>query len=284
MATAKDHGKNLPQRQIFTFFVEDMMFGLDVSNVLMLGQEVSEIQRLPVEERGFCGISKFQGTVVPVIDFAHRVNVQSGADAKQAVLEQLANGEKEHIGWFKALEHALRHNTAFTESLSADECDLGQWFNRFQTRDETLKELVEEFQTPHKSLHQMADSLLAQRDKGDTDGALEKLNTEGARALRQLRNQIARAKEQIQTSLRQVLLYITTDGKTPRYALLIDDINDVISYSDTEFHSSTHGALSGIPQIENVLEGIYTQDEQPDCLFFDVNKLTDVEQQTDKAV
>jgi len=55
----KNSGKTDQCRQIFTFFVEDMMFGLNVENVLMLSQEVSDIQRLPVEELDFCGVTKF---------------------------------------------------------------------------------------------------------------------------------------------------------------------------------------------------------------------------------
>lgn len=82
MADSKNSGKLDQSRQIFTFFVEDMMFGLDVENVLMLGQEVNDIQRIPVEERGFCGVTKFQGAVVPVLDFAHRIGIESGIDAK----------------------------------------------------------------------------------------------------------------------------------------------------------------------------------------------------------
>ena len=42
-ASNKNSGKTDQRRQIFTFFVEDMMFGLNVENVLMLSQEVSDI-------------------------------------------------------------------------------------------------------------------------------------------------------------------------------------------------------------------------------------------------
>ncbi|MDO7598092.1 MAG: hypothetical protein MUQ51_09690 [Pseudomonadota bacterium] len=54
-ASNKNSGKTDQRRQIFTFFVEDMMFGLNVENVLMLSQKVSDIQRLPHEELGFRG-------------------------------------------------------------------------------------------------------------------------------------------------------------------------------------------------------------------------------------
>lgn len=97
------------------------------------------------------------------------------------------------------------------------------------------------------SKHEIIQSIVADintTDSGNRGAALTQLSTEGNRMLQHLRNQIMRAHEQVQTRLRQVFLYITTDGKTPRYALLIDDINDVTSYSDSEFHSSSQGATA----------------------------------------
>ena len=88
-----------------------------------------------------------------------------------------------------------------------------------------------------------------------------------------------RAKEQIESDMRQVLLFITDDGKTPRYALLIDEINDVISYDAAELQSTANGALSQLKKIREILLGIYSRDDQKDCLLFDINKLAD-EQQT----
>jgi chemotaxis signal transduction protein len=70
--------KHSEQKQLFTFFLQDMLFGLDVEHVLMLDQNVDKVQPLPLEEQGFCGVIKFQGVVVPVLDFAHRVNIPFG--------------------------------------------------------------------------------------------------------------------------------------------------------------------------------------------------------------
>ncbi|MDQ7072614.1 MAG: hypothetical protein Q9N32_02430 [Gammaproteobacteria bacterium] len=46
-------GKTEPERQIFTFFIEDMMFGLDVENVLMLGQDIDEFSAYLLKNAGF---------------------------------------------------------------------------------------------------------------------------------------------------------------------------------------------------------------------------------------
>ena len=278
MADSKNSGKTDQVRQIFTFFVEDMMFGLDVENVLMLGQEVNDIQRLPIEERGFCGVTKFQGTVVPVLDFAHRIGIQSGIDAKTALLDILTENENVHVAWMNELEAAIKKGSVFSETMNADDCDFGKWYNKFETRDETLTELMLAFAEPHHALHDMAEELLTMRDNDEQEQALERLSAERLTTLRRLKALFSRAREQIKGGMRQVLLFVTLDGKTPRYALLIDEINDVMNFTPADFQSSKDGALSLFSKIENVIDGIYTRENEADCLYFDINKMTDIDE------
>jgi chemotaxis signal transduction protein len=277
-AGSKNSGKAGQARQIFTFFVEDMMFGLDVENVLMLGQEVKDIQRIPIEERGFCGVTKFQGTVVPVLDFAHRIGIDSGIDAKTALLDILTDNENDHVEWMNTLEDAIKNESAFTKALTADDCAFGKWYDKFETRDETLTELLLAFSEPHQALHALAEELLAMRDNDQKEEALAKLSVEGSTTLRRLRALFVRARDQIQSGMRQVLLFVTLDGKTPRYALLIDEINDVMTFTSADFQSSQGGALGLFSKIGNVIDGIYTKKDQADCLYFDINKMTDIDE------
>ncbi|MDH5358254.1 MAG: CZB domain-containing protein [Gammaproteobacteria bacterium] len=278
VAGENNSGKVGQKRQIFTFFVEDMMFGLDIENVLMLGQEVNDVQRLPVEERGFCGVVKYQGEVVPVLDYAHRIGVPSGMDCKTDLLETLTAREKEHIEWLNELEKAIKTGSTFAETTNPDQCAFGKWYNNFETRDETLKELLVAFEEPHRTIHGLAEKLLSLRDNGKEAEALEALATARATTLSRLIALFSRARDQIQSGMRQVLLFVTLDGKTPRYALIIDEINDVINYSPSEFQSSRSGALGLINKIEHVLDGIYTRKDLPDCLYFDINKMTDIDE------
>jgi len=271
-------GKFDQERQVFTFFVEDMMFGLDVENVLMLDQDVNNIQRLPVEERGFCGVTKFQGIVVPVLDFAHRLGIPSGMDSKSELLTTLTQSEQDHIEWINALENSIRTGAAFTKATNPNECAFSKWYKQFSTRDETLTELLLAFDEPHKVIHSLAESLLSLRDNGNETQALEELTHARATTLRRLRALFARSRDQISSGMRQVLLFVTTDGKTPRYALMIDEINDVMNYTPADFQSSRSGALGLINKIEHVIDGIYTRENKPDCLYFDINKMTDIDE------
>lgn len=265
------------QKQVFTFFVQDMMFGLNVDNVLMLDQNVDKIQPVPVEEQGFCGVIKFQGIVVPVLDFAHRLGVRSGLDVKKELIAGLKKQEQEHQQWVEALAQALRDEAHFHLDLEAADCASSLWFRQFESRDETLNDMIKAFIEPHQQLHEAGALAVRQAHGQDPVQMAAHFRRQAAPYLQKIRSHCQRVRHQIESDMRQVLLFITDDGKTPRYALLIDEINDVISYDASEFQSSSSGALAQIRKIREILAGIFSRDHEPDCLFFDINKLTEQE-------
>lgn len=269
--------KHSEQKQLFTFFVQDMLFGLDVGHVLMLDQNVDKVQPLPLEEQGFCGVIKFQGVVVPVLDFAHRLNIRSGLDTKKALISELKTQLQSHQQWLETLNEALFNNEAFHLDLETADCSTSLWLRHFESRDETLNELVKALAEPHAQLHEAGVTALRQAQGQEPKHMATLFRQQAGQPLQKIKNLISRACEQLQSDMRQVLLFVTEDGKTPRYALLIDEINDVISYDASNFQSSASGALAQFRKIGDVLAGVYTDDTQPDCLYFDVNKLADSE-------
>jgi chemotaxis signal transduction protein len=279
----KNTGKSDSRRQIFTFFVEDMMFGVGIENVLMLGQDVNTIQRLPLEERGFCGITKLEGVIVPVLDFAHRIGIPSGMDSKNELINLLTKFENDQIDWVLKLENAVKNGANFMEQTQTNPqlSEFGKWYSQLETRDETLKELVQEFIKPHEELYGLVRVLI--QFENDVEGGLDFLQKEKQKSLKRLRSLFSRAREQIHSGMRPVLLFLTTDGKTPRYALLIDDINDVLNFQPSDYQASNQGGMSLLGKIEQVINGIYTRDGGPDCLYFDIEKLTDIDQLMDKV-
>ncbi len=263
------------QKQVFTFFVQDMMFGLSVDNVLMLDQNVDKIQAVPVDAQGFCGVIKFQGVVVPVLDFAHRVGVDSGLDIKKALQATLKQKEREHQDWAKSIEHALQYGEPFHLDLDASDCASTLWFRQFDSRDETLNELINAMIEPHHQLHQAGEMAVRQSQGQDAGQMAMRFKQEAGQYLHKMHTLSHRAQEQIESDMRQVLLFVADDGKTPRYALLLDEINDITRYDVSEFQSSSSGALAQIRKIREILAGIYSRGNEQDCLFLDIDKLVD---------
>ncbi len=274
-AQAANTSKAPQKKQVFTFFIEDMMFGLNVDYVLMLGQDVDSVQKVPVEERGLKGVIKYQGIVVPVLDFAHRVGVTSGIDTKLAIINELRDYEQEFNDWVSALDNAVKTGNEFVYSTELKDCKFSQWRKQFQTRDETLMDMLALFDTTQQALYESADRILTMRDSGNTDEANELLRRERGACIQRMKTLFSRVIEHLQGAMRQVLLFVTDDGKTPRFALLIDEINDVVTYEESEFQSSTSGALAQLSQIAKILDGIYTRENMPDCLYFNIERLMD---------
>jgi chemotaxis signal transduction protein len=274
-AQTTNTSKASEKRQVFTFFIEDMMFGLNVDYVLMLGQDVDSIQKVPVEERGLKGVIKYQGIVVPVLDFAHRVGVTSGIDSKLAVIDELRHYEQEHVDWMNALEAVITGGGEFKYSTELKNCKFSQWRKQFHARDETLMDMLALFDVNQQALYETAERLLALRNSGNSDEAIELLHRERGATIQRMKTLFSRVIEHLQAAMRQVLLFVTDDGKTPRFALLIDEINDVVTYDASEFQASNAGALAQLSQIGKVLDGIYTRDNSPDCLYFNIDKLID---------
>lgn len=269
------------KRQIFTFYVGEVMFGLKVENVLMVGQDLQNIKQLPIEERGFCGITKLHGVMVPVLDFAHRIDIPSGIDSKTELLALLEQHENEYIEWIASLEQAIKTGSKLTNIQKPDENEFAKVYKQFKTWDETLKELLAAFEEPHASIHVLADELLVTENDNEEEriNILERADI----ALRQLLTVFSHVREQLNSSMRQVLLFVTDDGTTPRYALMIDNVNDVISYSASDFQGSNNGPLSTIHKIKGVIDGIYTQANQQDCLFFNIDKISDIDTLMEKV-
>lgn len=268
---AKSGNDNLNQ-QIFTFFVEDSMFGLNIENVLMLGQNVQDIKQLPIEKEGFCGVIKLHGVVVPVVDFAHRLGLASGIDFKSDLLEQLTQTEQSYISLINDLATEVE---ADKKRVVSNLIESNQWSEKgLTTRDETLKELYAVLESLTKDISKLICELddLVVNDKQHQ--AIEKLNSVSSTILPRITSIFSRIKEQITSSMRQVLLFITNDGMTPCLAILIDEINDVISYKPANLQKSDVGPLSLINEINNAIDGVYIKEGVQDCLYLSVDKIT----------
>jgi hypothetical protein len=199
-------------------------------------------------------------------------------DIKSRLLEDLARFEQYHIEHLSKLEQAIKSDNHYTVRPDNQLSEITQWLSKFQTRDDTLKELLTAVDAPHTQLRNLAETVINHCEHSQTDKALEELNQSKATSLRQLQSLFLRIREQIESAVRQVLLFVTLDGSTPLYALIIDEINDVLSYESSDFHPSNDGSLKHFSQIDKVIDGVFTKTNTPDCIYFNIQKLVDVNQ------
>ena len=170
--------------RVFTFWLADTAFAVSIRHIHSVVQDDQEIRPVPAAAPGLLGTVWYHGAPVPVYDFAARLGTPSGREVKDALVQTLDKREEDHIQWLAALEASIRDGVAFTKARDPSRCAFGQWFETFETRDEVLREIMGQFDKPHRRIHALADELLTMASSGRKDAALERLEHERATTLR----------------------------------------------------------------------------------------------------
>lgn len=255
----------------FTFYVSDSLFAIEIEYVLSVKEDINKIQAVPVGSKGVQGVYKYQDTIVPVYDFSALLNLTSGQQKMQDLIDNLQAREQDHVDWLNALEASIKNDVAFTKALDPHQCAFGKWYDSFVTRDETLSEILSQFDEPHQRIHSLANTLLNLKGQGHIEKALEQLKIERHTTLSRLRNLFASARNQVQSVMRPVILFITRDGAKPVFGMIVDEINNVIDYSRSQKQTGLTFNTNDT-EFSNCMTGMYVKDEGPDSIVLDVEK------------
>lgn len=219
--------------QVFCFRIENVPYGVRIGHVLAIDQDVSRLRALPAKAPGFVGLIEYLGVVVPVIDLAQMLGRKSDRELKEELIETLTMREGDHLNWINALEESLIHDTPFSGERDPHRCAFGRWYDSF-VPPQGLEGLFAEFDAPHKRIHALARELLDQAQREGKEAAHKALALERGTTLQDLRRTFEFVRLSLRSSLHSVLLYVTSDGRTPRMALRLDDINDILSFKESE--------------------------------------------------
>lgn len=258
--------------QVFSFMVEQVPYALGIKHVLTISQDMTRLRKMHGDSPGFIGLIDYQGAVVPVIDFAHILGRKNNHEEKEELIHMLSTREKEHLDWVEALEHALAHDESFDLERNPHACAFGQWYDNYKPTDDAFAEIIGDFDEPHKRIHALADRLQAVAAHEGKERALQMLDLERSTTLLSLRRTFEFARETLRSSQHIVLLYVTSDGRTPRMALRIDDISDILTFEERDRVplSSIELPAGAIPRgmISDYLRG-----KSGDCLLLDPGAL-----------
>ena len=253
--------------RVFTFWLAEAAYAVSIQHIHSVVQDDQDIRPVPAAGPGLLGTVWYQGAPVPVYDFAQRLGVDSGHQAKSALVETLDALEAEHVEQLADLERTAREKVPYTGPRDPEQCAFGQWYAAFQTRDEGLREILEHFDEPHRRLHELVDEVLMLIQGGNDAEALERLEVERTTSLRRLRTLFSEAREQIREASRTVLLFLTDEGQTPRVGLRIDEIDDVVSFSANVFVPADQVRLPVSPAVRQMLLGYLKEGDRQAILI-----------------
>jgi len=259
---------------VFTFWIGDELFAIDIANILSITQDLDNLVKTPVQSKGLTGVINYLGNPVAVYNFAEMLSIPSTRELKNELVDLLDAREKDHVDWVDALERSLKDGVPFEKARDPHMCAFGKWYDKFKTRDEALTEIMTHFDEPHKKIHALADELLGLKEKDKLNIALEKLHLARITTLNYLRKHFSHARDQIQDSLHTVVINITNDGSKPVVALKIDEIHEVMNFKQTDLIGLEKIGLDAIEGMDGYFRGYLNgSDNKSSCLLLDTKNL-----------
>jgi len=259
---------------VFTFWIGDELFAIDIDNILSVTQDMDNLLQPPVKSRGLMGVINYMDEPVAVYNFAEMLNIASTRHIKVGLVELLNASEQDHIDWLDALEQSLKDDVPFEKEHDAKLCGFSKWYTKFKARDEALTDIIANFATPHEDIHALADELLSLKSDGKVEEALALLANARENQLGQLKKYFSQARSQIEESLHTVVINITNDGAKPLVALKIDEIHEVMNFNKSDLRSLDKIGLDAILEMEGLFKGyLGSQDNRSSCLLLDTANL-----------
>ena len=259
---------------VFTFWIGDELFAIDIDNILSVTQDMDKLLQPPVKSRGLMGVINYMDVPVAVYNFAEMLNIPSTRYIKSGLVDLLNEREQDHIDWLDALEKSLMDDIPFEKARDPHMCAFGKWYDKFKTRDEALTDIMAHFDKPHKEIHALADELLDLKENGMLDDALEKLRIARITTLGNLKKYFSHARSQIEESMHNVVINITNDGSKPLVALQIDEIHEVMNFNQSDLRSLDKMGLEAVLEMEGLFKGyLGSQDNRSSCLLLDSDNL-----------
>ena len=132
----------------------------------------------------------------------------------------------------------------------------------------------------------MAETLIGMSENGQQSEALEVIAHERKTTLGQLRRLFQMARVQIKDNIRPVIIYITEDGQTPILGLLVDQVNDVVTYDETtllDIESSNLNRIHDIELSSTLLKGFVRDNEGGECFLLRPTKLLELKNENKES-
>ncbi|CAI8337353.1 MAG: CZB domain-containing protein [Gammaproteobacteria bacterium] len=236
MMTTATAQKTERSNRILTFLLGDTRYALDISSILSITDDFGKIEASQNHQPAFLGYLYYRNKPVNAFECSDLLGRESNRTNLEATIVALNEAEDLHNTWLKELEHSLVNQSSFNGSLDAQSCEFNHWLQHMQeSTDDTTKALLSRFKEPHEEFHQQAELLLKVASDTGKEEALEQLSGVKRGRISELIRLFSYTKSQLKSAVHPVVLYITRDGVTPWFALILDSMDDIISYEDEHF-------------------------------------------------
>lgn len=228
---------NTTTNQWLVFTLADQKYAIHVDCVRELTPSRDhEIRPLPQTPDHVVGALSLRGKVIAVRDLRTFIGLPSLEKETKEIVQLLEAREQDHIKWVAELKRSVDDECEFTLARDPHQCAFGKWYDELMSDESrlqkltnsnfTLYRLIGQLDTPHKTIHSIADRVTRFVRENDTEGAhriIEVTSREELDTMVTLLNQI----RELLHSLRKPVI-IVLEAHDRQLGMQVDAVDSVV--------------------------------------------------------
>ncbi|MCB2187980.1 MAG: chemotaxis protein CheW [Deltaproteobacteria bacterium] len=214
----------LQENQFVIARVAGEAFGVAVREVkeMLVLPEVTEVPLAPPHVRG---VIDLRGRVIPLLDLRLRLKKGSAVTERDELLALLSKMEQDHAHWLQELEACLLQDRQFALATDPTQCAFGRWYADFATANPHLRELLLQFDRPHRRIHAIAREALDLAVQGERQAALDLVEATRRLVLKRLMDLFAQARHVVVINHREIAMVLERGSRSA--AVVVDEVESV---------------------------------------------------------
>ncbi len=183
------------------------------------------------------GVINLRGKVLPLVDLRVRLGLPSALEDVEQMITMLTAREQDHIHWLRELLGAVTEGRPFTLARDPAECAFGKWYYSYKPEDIGFASVMYRFETPHRRIHAIADSVLKLTEQGEHNKAKEIILRTEKGDLHTVVSLFAEARTAFRESHKEVAI-VLTDGRK-HLSLTVDSVASVEELAEDTIEDAT---------------------------------------------
>ncbi|MCB9853531.1 MAG: chemotaxis protein CheW [Phycisphaerales bacterium] len=230
----QQHGTS---NQWLVFTLSDQKYAVHVAGVRELTPSRDhEIRQLPQTPEHVVGALSLRGRVIAVRDLRTMIGLNSLDAETKEIIQLLEAREQDHIKWIDELKRSVNENREFTLARDPHKCAFGKWYDalvsdegrlqKLTNSNFTLYRLIGQLDTPHKTIHSIADKVTRFMRDGDTDAAHRIIDQTSQQELGTMMSLLGQIRELLHSLRKPLIIVLESDNR--QLGVQVDSVDSVV--------------------------------------------------------
>ena len=169
------------------------------------------------------GALEFMGKPVMLIDMRKLLGDKSLAEDIGELVTTIRGRKQDHLNWLLKLKDAVYNDQEITVETNPHQCAFGRWYDSFKPDSVNIQHFMARFDTPHKTIHNLAVKVKELIGKGQKSAAIDLIHEAENRELTLLINLFDTFEESVRSWTYEYAIVLNSRGQ--QIALAVDNIN-----------------------------------------------------------